>query len=63
MKILGGWIIAYGIIALAFGVVGLQVRLLWFLDAPGPGWAYVFKLAFIALGIWVWRRDRSPAVE
>lgn len=63
MKILGGWIIAYGIIALAFGVGGLQIRLLWFLDAPGPGWAYVLKLAFIALGIWVWRRDRSPAVE
>jgi hypothetical protein len=58
MKGLGGSIIAYGILTLAFGAVGLHFPLLWFLDACGPAWAYVFKFAFIALGVWVWRRDR-----
>ena len=63
MKILGGWIIAYGILSLALGVVGLQFRLLFLLDEFGPHMAYVLKFAFIAFGIWVWRRDQSPAVE
>jgi hypothetical protein len=57
MKILGAWIIAYGLLALGFGAVGLQIRFLFVLDAFGPVMGYVLKFAFIALGVWIWRRD------
>jgi hypothetical protein len=63
MKVLGAWIIAYGIFSLALGLLGLQFRILFFMDMFGPNIAYVIKFAFIALGVWIWRHDNSPAVE
>ncbi len=57
MKVLGAWMIAWGILSLAFGFVGLHFIILCFLDAFGPTLAYVLKVGFIAAGIWVWRRD------
>jgi hypothetical protein len=64
MKIIGAKIIGFGIIMLAFGMVGLQLRLFWFLDAFGPAVAVGLKLGVIALGIWIWRNaDRGAAVE
>ena len=64
MKVLGAQIIGFGIIMLAFGLVGLQLRLFWFLDALGPTAAIFLKLGVVALGIWIWRSaNAGPAVE
>lgn len=57
MKKLGAWLIAYGIGALALGLMGLHFRLLFILDEFGPVWAYILKFGLIVLGIWIWRRD------
>lgn len=57
MKVLGAWMIAWGILSLAFGFVGWHFNFLCFLDAFGPTMAYVLKVGFVAAGIRVWRRD------
>lgn len=64
MKILGAWMIAFGIFSIMISFVGLQFQVLWFLDEFGPVMGYLLKAGLIVAGIWVWRNaDRIPAVE
>jgi hypothetical protein len=64
MKILGAWMIAFGIFSILVGFVGLQFQVLWFLDEFGPLMGYVLKVGLIVAGIWVWRNaDKIPAGE
>jgi hypothetical protein len=58
MKIFGAWMIAWGILSLAFGMVGVQFVFLCFLDMFGPVVGFGLKLGLIAAGVWVWRRDK-----
>lgn len=63
MKVLGAWMIAFGIFSILISFVGLQFAILCFLDAFGPVMAYVLKLGLIAAGVWVWRRDKVRTDE
>ena len=64
MKVLGVLVMASGIILLAFGLAGLRLHLLWFLDAFGPTMAFLLKFGVIILGVWLWRNtERRAAVE
>ena len=64
MKLLGAQIIGLGIIMLALDLVGMRLRLFWFLDMLGPVVAVALKLGVVALGIWIWRgANGGPAVE
>ncbi len=63
MKILGAWMIAWGIMALAFGLVGMHFIFLGVLDVFGPVMAYVLKFGLILAGSWVWRHDQVLSDE
>lgn len=62
MKIVGAWMIAWGLFSLMIGFIGLRVGWLFFLDEFGPVMAYVLKIGLIVAGIWVWRRDGRERV-
>ena len=55
--------IAWGIMALAFGMVGVQFIFLGVLDVFGPVIACGLKFGLILAGIWVWRHDRVLSDE
>ncbi len=63
VKIVAAWLIATGVIALALGLVGMQFRLLFFLDLFGPVAGYFLKFGLIVLGVWIWRRDGLAPVD
>ncbi len=56
--------IAFGIFSIMISFVGLQFRILWFLDEFGPLLGYGLKAGLIVAGIWIWRNaDKIPADE
>jgi len=63
LRIVGAWLIAWGVMSLMLSLIGLHLGILWFLDEFGPVVGYMLKLGLIVLGIIVWRRDRLSAPE
>jgi len=63
MKAFGAWMIAMGIFSIMINFVGLQFRVLWFMDEFGPFMGYVLKVGLILAGIWVWKRDKVLTEE
>jgi len=63
MKPIGACMISWGIFSIMISFVGLQFRVLWFMDEFGPVMAYVMKVGLILAGIWVWKHDKVLTEE
>jgi hypothetical protein len=63
LKIVGAWLIGWGVMSLMFSFIGLHLGILWFMEEFGPVVGYLLKGGLIVLGVVVWRRDRLSASE